>query len=302
MLKDNLWEYTLQLKDQGKKYQEILDQKFHFSRKLLQSLKQGERVWVNGKFTYLTARGNAGDVLSVQVQADEPPNISGEHLPLDILFEDDFLLVVNKPPGQVVHPNPRYPTGTLGNAVVGYWLEKGTPHTFRPIHRIDRNTSGVVVIAKNHFAHQQLAWQLEHKIIHKRYIGLVHGQIIHKQGIIEQPIALTPGSFIVRQVSPDGLPATTHYKVLYRYPEATLVEFILETGRTHQIRVHCQAIGHPLIGDDLYGGEIRLLQRQALHSFLYAFHHPATGEKISIMAPWPKDLIALAASVKRGIN
>lgn len=298
MQKEELWEYTLQPQDNGKKYQDILAHKFHFSRKLLQSLKQGEHAWINGKFTYLTARGQAGDLLSVQLLGEEPPNIPGEQLPLDILFEDDYLLIVNKPPGQVVHPNHRYPTGTLGNAVVGYWQAKETPHRFRPIHRIDRNTSGVVVIAKSRFAHQQLAYQLEHNLIHKHYLGFVQGCVLEDQGKMDQTIALTPGSFIQRTVSPDGLPALTYYQVLYRYPEATLMRFMLSTGRTHQIRVHCQALGHPLLGDDLYGGQLELIQRQALHSYHYAFQHPATGENISIYAPWPKDLIELVSKLK----
>lgn len=298
MQKDELWQYTLQAQDQGKKYQDILAHKFHFSRNLLQKLKQGEHVWANGKFTYLSARGSVSDILALQLQTEEPPNIPGELLPLDILFEDDFLLVANKPPGQVVHPTPRYPAGTLGNAVVGYWNAQGTPHPFRPVHRIDRNTSGLVVIAKNRFAHQQLAWQLEHQLIHKHYLGLVQGHVHEDQGVIDQPIGLAPGSFIQRVISPNGLPALTHYQVLHRYPQATLMKFILATGRTHQIRVHCQALGHPLIGDDLYGGERRLLPRQALHSFHYAFNHPATGEKISIHAPLPQDLIELVVKLK----
>jgi 23S rRNA pseudouridine1911/1915/1917 synthase len=298
MLKDDLWEYTLQAQDDGKKYQEILARKFHFSRKLLQKLKQGERAWVNGEFTYLSTRGKAGDILALQLQMEELPNIPGEHLPLDILFEDEFLLIANKPPGQVVHPTPRYPTGTLGNAVIGYWNSKDTPHPFRPVHRIDRNTSGIVVIAKNRFAHQQLAYQLEHKLIHKYYIGIVHGQVQEEQGVIDKPIGLFPGSFIQHTVSPDGLPALTRYQVLARYPQATLMKFILETGRTHQIRVHCQSIGHPLLGDDLYGGERQLIQRQALHSFLYAFNHPATGDWVAFRAPWPSDLIELISTLK----
>lgn len=293
MLKDDLWEYTLQVQDNGKKYLDILAHRFHFSRNLLQKLKQGEHAWANGKFTYLSSRGHTGDILTLQLQMEEPPNIPGELLPLDILFEDDFLLIINKPPGQVVHPNSRYPKGTLGNAVVGYWNSKGTPHPFRPIHRIDRNTSGIVVIAKNRFAHQQLAYQLEHKLIQKEYIGIVHGQVQENRGIINQPIGLAPGSFVQRIVSPDGLPALTRYQVLARYPQATLMKFVLDTGRTHQIRAHCQFLGHPLIGDDLYGGERRILQRQALHSFLYGFYHPATEAWVSFRAPWPRDLIDL---------
>lgn len=299
MREEDLWEYTLQAQDHGKKYQTILVQTFHFSRKLLQTLKQGEHVWVNGQFTYLSSRGKAGDHLTIELEKEEPANMPGEHLPLDVLFEDDFLLIVNKPAGQVVHPTPRYPSGTLGNAVTGYWQAHGTSHPFRPVHRIDRNTSGIVVIAKNRFAHQQLAWQLKHQMIDKYYLGFVQGYIQIDEGTIDQPIGLAPGSFIQRAIVPDGQPSETDYQVLERYPQATLLQFKLKTGRTHQIRVHCQAIGHSLIGDDLYGGDCRLLQRQALHSFHYAFTHPLTGAPLSFQAPLPQDLIMLRHQLKK---
>lgn len=288
--KPDLWEYTLQPKDDGRKYQDILAHKFHFSRKLLQNLKLGERVWVNGKFTFLSARGRAGETLTIQLHSVETPSIPGEHLPLDILYEDDFILAINKPPGQVVHPTPRYPQGTIGNAVVGYWEANGEGRPFRPVHRIDRNTSGVVVIAKNQFAHQQIAWQLEHHEVYKLYLGFVEGKVPLDKGIIDEPISLVPGSFIQRQVSPEGLRAVTHYRVLKRFKGATLLEFHLETGRTHQIRVHCQTLGHPLLGDDLYGGDLTLIKRQALHSFMYKFLHPFTEQMVRIRAPWPEDM------------
>lgn len=285
-----LWEYRLKAEDSGQKYLSILLHKFHFSVKLLQQLKQGERVWVNGNFTYLTARGKEGDTLSIQLFSNEEANIQAEDLPLDILYEDEYLLAVNKPVGQVVHPNRRYPTNTLGNAVIGYWERKGENRLYRPIHRIDRNTSGVVVIAKNQFAHQQLAWQLERGHIHKRYHGFVEGIVLENEGTIDDPIGFAPNSFIKRQINSDGMSARTSFRVLHRYPRATFLEFILETGRTHQIRVHCEGFGHPLLGDDLYGGSRTLLDRHALHSSMYAFLHPATRLPIVIRAPFPKDL------------
>lgn len=284
------WEYRLQLEDSGQKYLTILLRKFHFSLKLLQRLKQGEHVWVNGNFTYLTARGKEGDLLSVQLFSSEETNLPGENLPLTILYEDEYLLAVNKPVGQVVHPNHRYPTNTLGNAVIGYWERQGEHRLYRPIHRIDRNTSGVVVIAKNQFAHQQLARQLERGHIHKRYLGFVSGVVLDNEGIIDDPIGFAPNSFIKRQINPEGMPARTLFRVLHRYPQATLLEFILETGRTHQIRSHCEGFGHPLLGDDLYGGDTILLSRQALHSSVYAFLHPSTGLPLIIRAPFPEDL------------
>ena len=287
---NTLWEYRLQAEDSGQKYLTILLHKFHFSLKLLQRLKQGERVWVNGSFTYLTARGKEGETLSIQLFSDEEANIPGEDLPLAILYEDEYLLAVNKPVGQVVHPTHRYLTNTLGNAVIGYWERKGERRLYRPIHRIDRNTSGVVVIAKNQFAHQQLAWQLERGQLHKRYFGFVEGVVCETEGTIDDPIGFAPDSFIKRQVQPKGQSARTHFKVLHRYPHATFLEFILETGRTHQIRVHCEGIGHPLLGDDLYGGDTTLLSRQALHSAVYAFLHPVTRRPMILRAPFPEDL------------
>lgn len=293
-----LWEYRLQAEDSGQKYLSILLHKFHFSLKVLQRLKQGERVWVNGRFTYLTARGKEGELLSLQLFFDEEANIPGEDLPLDLLYEDEYILAVNKPVAQVVHPNHRYLTNTLGNAVMGYWERQGEHRLYRPIHRIDRNTSGVVVIAKNQFAHQQLAWQLERGQLHKRYYGFVQGVVQKKEGTIDDPIGLAPDSFIKRKVQPKGQPARTHFRVLHRYPNATFLEFILETGRTHQIRAHCEGFGHPLLGDDLYGGDPTLINRQALHSSVYAFLHPATGLPIVIRAPFPEDLRVLMKKLK----
>ncbi|MDP4126835.1 MAG: RluA family pseudouridine synthase [Bacillota bacterium] len=293
-----LWEYRLQAEDSGQKYLAILLHKFHFSLKVLQRLKQGERVWVNGRFTYLTARGKEGDLLSIQLFSDEEANIPGEDLPLDVLYEDEYILAVNKPIDQVVHPNHRYPTNTLGNAVIGYWKRRGEHRQYRPIHRIDRNTSGVVVIAKNQFAHQQLAWQLERGHLHKRYHGFVQGVVREIEGTIDDPIGLAPDSFIKRQTQINGQPARTHYRVLHRYPAATFLEFILDTGRTHQIRAHCQGFGHPLLGDDLYGGDLTFITRQALHSSMYAFLHPATRLPVIIRAPFPIDLRGLVKTLK----
>ncbi|KUO72590.1 MAG: RNA pseudouridine synthase [Desulfosporosinus sp. BRH_c37] len=287
----NLWEYQLQAEDSGQKYLTILLHKFHFSLRLLQRLKQGERVWVNGNFTYLTARGKEGETLSVHLLSDEEAtNIPGEDLPLDILYEDEYLLVVNKPVGQVVHPTHRYLTNTLGNAVVGYWERKGEHRRYRPIHRIDRNTSGVVIIAKNQFAHQQLAWQLERGHIQKRYFGFVEGVVLENEGTLDDPIGFAPDSFIKRQTQLGGQSARTLYRVLHRYPSATFLEFSLETGRTHQIRAHCAGFKHPLLGDDLYEGDTTLISRQALHSSVYAFLHPATRLPMVIRAPFPEDL------------
>lgn len=293
----DLWEYRLQAEDAGVKYQTILRSRFHFSHKLLNRLKQGEKFWVNGQFTFLTARGKEGETISIQLFPAETAVIPGEDLPLEILYEDEYLLGVNKPAGQVVHPTGRHLTNTLGNAVVGYWQSRGEQHFFRPLNRLDRNTSGVILIAKNQFASQQLAWQLKQGQIQKRYFGFVKGIVAENAGVIDALIGLAPNSFIKRQIQPDGQTARTHFKVLRRYHAATLLKFRLETGRTHQIRVHCEFIGHPLLGDDLYGGDLNLIPRQALHAAKYAFHHPATGAPLVIRAPFPQDLRDLSKTL-----
>jgi 23S rRNA pseudouridine1911/1915/1917 synthase len=293
MTGSNLWKYTLQAEDDSKKYLDILKRKFHFSNKLLQSLKQGQNVWVNGQFTYLTSRGKNGDTLSIDLHPWEICNIEAHPLPLDIIYEDNHILAVNKPAGQVVHPNPNYPANTLANAVAYHWQVHGESHIFRPIHRIDRNTTGVVIIAKNKFTHQQLARQLQDGIIKKHYLGFCSGIIAEKSGLLNGAIGLAHGSFIKRQVKPDGLPALTHFRVHWQYCQAALLEFELSSGRTHQIRVHCQAFGHSLLGDDLYGGDTALISRQALHSYKYELRHPLNGQKLVLQARIPDDLLVL---------
>ncbi|MDR3270775.1 MAG: RluA family pseudouridine synthase [Peptococcaceae bacterium] len=294
-----IWRYTLQAADHGQKIADLLYQKFHFSRKLIQNLKQGENAWLDGQFTFLNVRGQAGQILTLQLERAEEANLTPEYAPIQIIYEDDDLLAVNKPAGVVVHPTPLHPEGTLGNAVLGYWLAQGLSRRFRPVHRIDRNTSGVILIAKNQFAHQQVDWQQKHGYIGKTYCGFISGRLDPRQGEINQPIRLVPDSFIQRQIHPDGKPAVTDYRTLRLYPNASLLLFTLKTGRTHQIRTHCQGIGHPLLGDDLYGGDTKLIGRQALHSLSYTLQHPRSGQSLTLRAPFPDDLRRLARRLKQ---
>ncbi|NLL52770.1 MAG: RluA family pseudouridine synthase [Peptococcaceae bacterium] len=294
MTTEKLFTYILKPEDQGKKYQEILRRRFHFSAKMIQRLKIGEKVWVDGKFTFLNVRGQAGQTLVVNLEEEEKAGIQAEHLPLEILFEDNFFLAVNKPPGQVVHPTGwRYQSGTLGNAVTGYWKRKGESRIFRPVFRIDKNTSGLVLIAKSRYAHQQLNVLAARKKVSKKYLGLVQGQFPWDEGQFAGSIRLKEGSFIQREVHEQGQSALTLYRTLQRFKHYTLVEFTLITGRTHQIRVHCQNSGYPLLGDDLYGGNITFISRQALHCYVYSFPHPLSGQPVTIKAPLPEDMQTL---------
>ncbi|NLO98306.1 MAG: RluA family pseudouridine synthase [Peptococcaceae bacterium] len=293
MTTGKLFTYVLKPEDHGKKYEDILRRRFCFSAKLIQRLKIGEKVWVDGKFTFLNVRGQAGQTLVANIEEEEIPTIRAEHLPLEILFEDSFFLAVNKPPGQVVHPTRGYQTGTLANAVTGYWLEKGEPRIFRPVFRIDKNTSGLVLIAKSRYTHHQMNVLTARNKIVKKYLGLVQGQFPRDEGQFDQSIRLKNGSFIQREVHEEGQSALTLYRTLKRYEHFTLMEFSLITGRTHQIRVHCQHSGYPLLGDDLYGGDTTLITRQALHCYYCSFPHPLNGEPVVIKAPLPKDMLTL---------
>ncbi|RNC29636.1 MAG: Ribosomal large subunit pseudouridine synthase D [Candidatus Dichloromethanomonas elyunquensis] len=282
--------YILQNEDEDKKIEKILYRRFHFSRKLIQKIKIGENAWLDGKFVFLNTRGSAGQTLTVNILTGELSTIEGENGPIDILFEDDLFLAVNKLPGQTVHPTLRYPSGTLANAVVGYWERKNEFRPFRPISRIDRNTSGIVLVAKTRFAHQQLAWQAGKNQVEKKYLGIVQGQFPKDCGEFSSPIALQQGSKIKREINEKGQTALTLFRVLLRHKNYSLMEFTLVTGRTHQIRVHCQGSGYPLLGDDLYGGDMSYIQRQALHCSSYSFMHPLKQERINIGVSLPEDM------------
>lgn len=293
MPKEKLFTYTLKPEDEGKKYLEILMRRLHFSRKVLQKLKIGENVWVDGRFVYLTTRGQTGETLVINLAEEESATIRGEDLPLDILYEDSLFLAVNKPPGQVVHPNAGYQSGTLANAVVGYWERNKEARPFRPIFRIDRNTSGLVLIAKNRYAHQQIARLSAENQVSKKYLGIVQGRFPWDIGKLSYPIRKNKESKILREVHPDGQPSLTLFRTLHRYDKYSLIEFTLVTGRTHQIRVHCQKAGYPLLGDDLYGGDTALIRRQSLHCSDYSFINPLDSQPVEIHAPLPQDMLTL---------
>jgi len=285
--------HVLDKEDSGKRIEQILSSRVHFSRKLLQRLKLGEFVWLDGNFVFLNSVGREGQTLVIDLQEDEESTIKGEDLPLEILYEDSLFLAVNKPAGQVVHPTAKYQSGTLANAVVGYWEKKNEFRPFRPISRLDKNTSGIVLIAKNRYAHQQIARQSAKNQVTKKYLGLVQGQFPYESGQFDSPIRLKEDSKIVREIHQQGLPSKTLYRTLKRYQDYTLLEFILVTGRTHQIRVHCQSSGYPLLGDDLYGNGSTYISRQALHCYYYAFTNPLDGQRIEIQAPLPEDMRGL---------
>ena len=233
---------------------------------------------------------SGGDVISWELA--EETAVTPEDLPLDIRYEDDDLLIVNKPCGQLVHPTNRELTGTLANGVLGYYARSGIPAAFHPIHRLDRNTTGLVLIAKQPQLHYQLSPKGK-KNFRREYLAIIPGRLFPSSGIIDAPIARDPESIIRRRVSPEGQEARTQYETLRTFCGMSLLRLRLETGRTHQIRVHLSYLGHPLIGDDLYGGSRELIGRQALHAFRLSLSHPVTGKEIVALAELPEDMRSL---------
>ncbi|MDF2636786.1 MAG: pseudouridine synthase, RluA family [Pelosinus sp.] len=251
-------------------------------------IKHSGSIVVNGKDVSIAHIICPNDVITLNwLQSCDiiPSNIS-----LHIAFEDDTLLIIDKPAGMLVHPTTNEHLSTVGNAIMHYFHMQGQSYSFHPVHRLDRNTSGLVLIAK--FPHIQHLLSINGvKNINRQYIALATGVLKPPTGTIDAPIARHPDSIIQRVVDSKGQHATTCYKVLEFLSDASLVELTLLTGRTHQIRVHLSHIGHPIIGDDLYGGSRDLISRQALHAARLSFTHPVSGKLIDISSPLPADML-----------
>ena len=234
-------------------------------------------------------RINAGQVVGLKMP-DDAVRIEGVDMPLSVVYEDDHLLVVDKPPYLAVHPSAGKPEPTLANGVVGYFERKGTPLSFRPINRLDRNTSGLLVAAKSSHVAYALAQKPE-----KVYFAIVLGELTGA-GTIHQPIRVKEGCTITREVGEGGKDSITHWEALASDGAITLVRVVIETGRTHQIRVHMSWLGHPLAGDTMYGEDETILPRHGLHCGRTAFDHPITGERVSLTSPIPADMRSVLES------
>ena len=267
-------EITVTCDEGGKKLGEVL-QKRGVSRRLITRLKRTEKgITRNGALIRTIDQVAAGDTMILN-EHDEKILEPNGNLEVEILYEDNQLIIFNKPPFMPVHPSIKHQGDTLGN----FFAYHCPNLTFRPVNRLDRDTSGCVIAAKNQFAAKALQDSYE-----KVYYALCHGFFEQKSGTVSAPIAREQESIIKRCVRSDGQTAVTHYKVLEQREKYALVEFRLENGRTHQIRVHMAHIGHPIAGDDLYGGDREDFQRQALHCGKVTFLHPVSGEKITVTA------------------
>ena len=262
-----------------------------FSRSHLQKWIEDGNVRVNGQPVKPKYKLAVGDQVVIEPEAPQKVDLTPEKIPLDIVYEDDDVIVVNKPQGMVVHPAPGHPNHTLVNALLYHSPLSTINGEFRPgiVHRIDKDTSGLLMVAKNDLAHRSLAAQLKAKTNQREYVALVHGVIKQDAGTINAPIGRSKKDRKKQAVVSDGRHAVTHFKVLHRFRHYTLVSCRLETGRTHQIRVHMKSIGHPLAGDPLYGPRKTLPGRgQYLHARLLGFKHPRTGKELVFTAPLPE--------------
>ena len=284
--------YTAGVLDQDTFLRDILSAKLLLSHSLVVRLKQQHKIKVNGYPAHTNYRINAGDIITINTDFTEENKIIPESIPLDIVYEDVDFLVVNKPAGMSTHPSRPGGTGTLANAVTCYWQGLGRNTLFRPINRLDKDTSGLILIGNSQFAHQGIFNQIKGRIIERSYIALVEGALGKENGRIDQPIARPDDKRRRRIVHADGHPAVTHYKVIDKYPGHTLLSLRLETGRTHQIRVHLSFLGHPVCGDLLYGCASPLIDRQALHANKLRFTHPRSGKEVILDVPLAADMQA----------
>ncbi|KAF0996215.1 RluA family pseudouridine synthase [Geobacillus sp. TFV-3] len=276
----------------GLTIEQLLKDVWTASKKLVHRWRMEHGVKLNGQAVLWKTVLNERDRLQLYAYEPEPSFIVPEYRELSILWEDDHLLVLNKEAGIDIHPSEPGQTGTLANAVAFHLQSQAILTKVRHIHRLDRDTSGAILFAKHPLAGATLDQMLAHRAIKRTYVALVHGRLSPKSGTISAPIGRDRHHPTRRRVSKTGAKAVTHYRVIKTFPSTSLVELSLETGRTHQIRVHLAHLGHPLVGDVLYGGK-PLFHRHALHAMKLMFRHPFTNEEVMCLAPtddFPIDL------------
>ena len=291
-------EYVVTNNDNNKIVKDILLSKFQISHRLLVTLKRKNSIYLDDIPTFVYQKVNAGNKISVSFSYEEDnSNIVPKKMSLDIISEDNCYIVVTKPAGIPVHPSMAHYEDSLSNGIRFYFDSIGLKKKIRPVNRIDKNTSGLVIFAKNEYVQEALIRQMASNDFKKEYIAIIEGYFKIKNGTIDKLIARKENSIIERCVDNNGDKAITHYEVVKELTinnrEISIVKCILETGRTHQIRVHMSYIGHPLLGDDLYGGNMDLIKRQALHSYKIGFIHPATNKAVTYEAPMPNDLLCI---------
>lgn len=293
--KYNLISYT---SNEDSTLKQILLDKLNFSVRSLSKMKREETVLVNKEFKKPSTKIKIGDLIEVKIEEDMA-NFEPQDLKLEVLYDDFDIIMVNKPPFMVVHPTKSHNNNTIANGITDYIIKKDEKIKVRFVNRLDMNTSGLVIIAKNAYAHHILSKDMSDDKVQKKYITVVKGIVKDDKGTINQPIYRQTEDSIKRVVDERGQASVTHYKVLERLNDATVLEIKLETGRTHQIRVHMEYVGHGIIGDELYGYvDGNLINRQALHAYSLDFDQPRTKEKLEFVAKLPMDIEELIEKLK----
>ena len=283
--------YTIKENEHFDNLKEVLKIKFEISDKLLIKLKKKNLIFLNNSIANIKSPVNSNDIVEISFDYDEDnTNVVPTKMDLKIIFEDEFLLVLNKPAGYPVHPSMLHFKDSISNGVRYYFDSIGLHKKIRPVNRLDKDTSGLVIFAKNEYVQECLVRQMKNNQFSKEYIAICEGVLPNNSGTINAPIARKEGSIIERCIDDSGDVAITHYSVLKSCDKFSVVHFVLETGRTHQIRVHSAHIGHPIIGDTLYGHHSNLINRQALHSYKASFIHPITKKKLELIAPLHDDM------------
>ncbi|SHH00718.1 RluA family pseudouridine synthase [Tepidibacter thalassicus] len=276
--------------ENGITLKELLLDKLNMSLRFISKVKKDKSIFVNGEFKRLSYEVKKGDLIEIKINED-PNNFECEDLNIDILYDDFDIILVNKPPFMVVHPTKSHPKGTLANGLMFYLKDENEKSRIRFVNRLDMNTSGLLVVAKNAYAHHILSEDMNKNLVTKKYLTVVKGVVQEDFGTINAPIYRPSDDSVKRIVHENGQKSITHFKVIERLKDATVLEILLETGRTHQIRVHLSYMGYPIIGDELYGYvDENLIKRQALHALSLDFKQPRTRENLHFKADVPNDI------------
>jgi 23S rRNA pseudouridine1911/1915/1917 synthase len=274
-----------------KTVKDVLKNEFNMSNRFISKLKTNKLILLNNYPIFLDKVISLNDIISINFNLDEDSsNIVPFKMNLDIVYEDEYLLIINKPSSIAIHPSILHYSNTLSNGVKYYFDSIGLHKKVRPVTRLDKDTSGIVVFAKNEYIQECLSKQMANKTFIKKYLAILVGNLSKTSGRIVAPIARKENSIIERCININGSVSITNYKLINNLNDFCLVEFTLETGRTHQIRVHCQYLEHPILGDTLYGSKSNLISRQALHCYKISFIHPISKKNLEFTVPLPEDM------------
>ncbi len=284
--------YIIDEDSAGLRVEQFLRRKRYSGQNLSEIKRMPKSILVNGVHYYMRQELSTGDHLQVRIcETQNSEKIPPTKLPLDIIYEDEDLLVLNKPAGMPIHPSLNNYTNSIANALAYYFQSQGKPFIFRCCNRLDRDTSGLTIVSKHLVSGSILSDMTKYREVHREYLAIARGSVTPSEGTIQAPLGRKEGTIIERTVDWEhGEDAVTHYKVVKEANGHSLVSLRLETGRTHQIRIHMKYLGYPLIGDYLYNPDMEYMTRQALHSHHMEFTHPITGEHMSFTAPLPEDI------------